>query len=150
MRKHQLIHILFALILISVAGSAFAWKRSPRVSCYPQGFVTSSTGEKEYAYPEKIVVKPWRGRHHVYGVFMIPKESKSDQLVTVSVSENKTYCGQMINFGETSYENIDTKPGYYLMKGYVNTRLALYLIIQGKIDQLKQPSNWKLGYAQKK
>jgi hypothetical protein len=149
-RRHQFIYILLALSLVSVVGFRWAWKKSPRVSCYPQGFVASSNGEKQYAYPEKIVVKPWRGRHHVYGVFMIPKASKNDQLVTVTVSENKTYCGQMMNFSAASDEDIDTKPGYHLMKGYINTRVALYLIIKGKIDQMKQPSNWKLGYVDKK
>jgi hypothetical protein len=149
-RRHQLIYILLALSLVSVIGFRWAWKKSPRVSCYPQGFVSSLNSEKEYAYPEKIVVKPWRGRHHVYGVFMIPKGYKSDRLVTLTVSKNKTYCGLLMETEYASYGNIDAKPGYHLMKGYLNTRLALFLIIQGKIDQMKQPSNWKLGYVNKK
>jgi hypothetical protein len=128
---------------------AFSWKRWPRASCYPSAFISETNAEKYYAYPEKIVVKPWRGQHHVYGVFMVPKGSKSDRLVTFTVSENKTYCGRPIKISDPSVENIDAKPGYYLMKGYINTRVALFLIAQGKIDELKQPSNWKLGYVDK-
>ncbi|AFY30828.1 hypothetical protein [Calothrix sp. PCC 7507] len=150
MRKHRLIYIFCAISLVSIISCAVAWKRSPRVSCYPQGFVSSSNGEKLYTYPEKIVVKPWRGQHHVYGIFMVPNGSESDRLVTLTVSGNKTYCGILQDVDTTSYQDIHTKPGYSLMKGYLNTRLAVYLIMQGKKDQLKQPNNWKLGYVEKK
>ncbi len=150
MRKHQLILILFTISLVGASTFAFAWKQSPRVSCYPQGFVSSSNGEKLYTSPEKIVVKPWRGQHHVYGIFMVPDGYESDRLVTLTVSGSKTYCGTLEPIDSTSYQDINSKPGYSLMKGYFNTRLAVYLIMRGKKDQLKQPNNWKLGYVEKK
>ncbi|WP_017651974.1 hypothetical protein [Fortiea contorta] len=151
MRRHRLIiYILLVISSISIAGAGWAWKRSPRVSCHPFGFIASSTGEKHYISPEKIVVKPWRGRHHVYGVFMVPKGYENDRLLTIKISENKTYCGLITETEYASYEDIDAKPGYHLIKGYLNTRLVVFLMAQGKIEQLKQPSNWKLGYVNKK
>jgi hypothetical protein len=148
-RSRRFIYILFALSLVCITGLSFAWKRWPGLMCYPSAFVSPSNGEKHYLYPEKIVVKPWRGQHHVYGVFIVPEGYQKDKLVTLTISGNKTYCGRPIPISDNSGENIHAKPGYYLVRGYLNTRIALALIAQGKINELKQTRNWKLGYIEK-
>ncbi|MBW4562549.1 MAG: hypothetical protein KME32_15640 [Mojavia pulchra JT2-VF2] len=148
MRRNQFFYILFVVSLVGILGFSYANKRSPVTSCHSWGFI-SAKAEKYYTYPEKLVVQPWRGQHHVYGIFMVPNGHTPDYLITVTLPETKTYCGT-INYGRSnSMEGISAKPGHYLVKGYLNTRIALWWIAHGKVDQLKQPSNWKLGYTKK-
>ncbi len=146
--KSQVIYILlFALSLVSVFGFSYFSNRVPPVtSCHQWGFI-STRGAKYYIHPDKVVVKPWRGRHHVYGIFMIPRGSINDHLFKVTIKGNDNACGTITSSGMTFAEGIYAKPGYYLMRGHLNTRSAILLILQGKIYQLKQPKNWKVGYS---
>jgi hypothetical protein len=150
-RKNQLLYILFALSLLSILGFSYVSEfseRSPITSCREWGFF-SSKSEKYYTHPEKIVVKPWLGPHHVYGLFLIPDGYRNDLLFTVTIDKTKVNCGVFYYASRKLSESINAKPGYYLIKGFLNTRVALELIIQGKGDQLKQPQNWKVGYVNK-
>jgi hypothetical protein len=150
-RKNQLLYILFALSLLSILGFSYVSEfseRSPITSCHEWGFF-SSKSEKYYTHPEKIVIKPWDGPHHVYGLFMIPNGYRNDFLFTVTIDKTEVNCG-IFNSGDTKLaESINAKPGYYMIKGFLNTRIALKLIIQGKGDQLNQLQNWKVGYINK-
>ncbi len=151
MRKNQLLYILFALSLLSILGFSYLSEfseRSPITSCREWGFF-SSKSEKYYTHPEKIVVKPWDGQHHVYGLFMIPDGYRNDFFFTLTIDKTEVNCGVFKSAGMKFTESINVKPGYYLIKGFLNTRIALQLIIQGKGDQLKQPQNWKVGYVNK-
>lgn len=150
MRK-QVFYLLFVLSLVGVLGFSYVSdiiERSPTVSCRRWGFI-SPKAEKYYSSPEKIVVEPWRGRHNVYGIFMIPDGYRSDHFVTLKIPGEKTHCGLLLGVNSFN-EGIHVKPGYYLLRGYFNTRVAVELILKGKGDQLKQPLNWRLGYAQLK
>jgi hypothetical protein len=150
-RKHQLLYILFALSLLGILGFSYVLdlsERSPVTSCRQWGFY-SSKGEKYYTHPEKIVVNPWVGPHNVYGMFMIPSGYRNDFFFTVTIDKTEVHCGVM-NETHTKFSgSVNAKPGYYLIKGLLNTRVALRLIFQGKEDQLKQPQNWKVGYINK-
>jgi hypothetical protein len=150
-RKNQLLYILFALSLLSILGFSYVSEfseRSPITSCREWGFF-SSKSEKYYTHPEKIVLKPWKGQHNVYGIFMIPDKYRNDILFTVTIDKTEIHCGVM-GYADTKFiTGINAKPGYYLIKGLLNTRVALRLILQGKKDQLKQPQNWKMGYINK-
>jgi hypothetical protein len=150
-RKNQLLYILFALSLLSILGFSYVSdlsERSPITSCRRWGFY-SSKGEKYYAHPEKIVVKPWVGPHNVYGMFMIPDGYRNDFFFTVTIDKTDVHCGVMDEVATKFAAGVNAKPGYYLIKGLLNTRVALQLIIQGKGDQLKQPQNWRVGYVNK-
>ncbi|MBD2387738.1 hypothetical protein [Cylindrospermum sp. FACHB-282] len=148
MRKRPLIYILFTLSLVGILGGSYVWEQLPTFPCGKWGFVVSKS-KKYYITPEKIVIEPWRGRHQVYGIFMIPDGYIRDHLVTIEIPEKPTYCGILL-FPSNTYGGIYAKPGHYLMKGYLQTRTTLELIFEGKINQLKQPSNWKLGYIKEK
>lgn len=149
MRKKVFL-ILFILSFVGVLGFAHILdisERSPTVKCRPWGFISSQEG-KYYSYPEKVVVQPWRGRHHVYGIFKIPNGYRSDHFVTLQIPGEKTYCGRLVG-NNNSIAGIHTNPGYSLAKGYFNTRIAIKLIAEGKRNQLLQRSNWRLGYVKK-
>jgi hypothetical protein len=150
-RKNQLLYILFALSLLSILGFSYVSElseRSPITSCRQWGFF-SSKGEKYYTHPEKIVVKPWVGPHNVYGIFMIPDAYRNDFFFTVTIDKTEVHCGVMYGPARKFIAGVNAKPGYSLIKGLLNTRIALQLIIQGKGDQLKQSQNWRVGYVNK-
>ncbi|MEA5573174.1 hypothetical protein [Calothrix sp. UHCC 0171] len=140
--------MLFTITLIGIIGYTYLSKRSPIFSCYEWGF--SSNATKYYTHPEKIVVKPWRGQHHVFGIFMIPGGYLNDNLFKLEIPGEQTYCGVLAYEGTVEAEGVRAKPGAYLMKGLLNTRTALWLISQGKVDELKKIENWKVGYSKSK
>ncbi|NJL81313.1 MAG: hypothetical protein HC836_07785 [Richelia sp. RM2_1_2] len=138
-------YILFLFSLIGILGFSYVSKKSPVTACYEWGF--SSQAEKYYVYPEKIVVEPLRGRHHVYGIFQIPGGYLNDKLLQLEIPGKGTYCGILSYSGTVTTDGVYAKPGHYLMKGMLNTRIAIALILQGKQKELQQLDNWKLGYT---
>lgn len=141
----KLTYILFLFSLIGILGFSYVDKKSPVTACYEWGF--SSQTEKYYVYPEKIVVEPWRGQYHVYGIFQIPDGYLNDKLLQVEIPGKGAYCGILSYGGTITIDGVYAKPGHYLMKGILNTRIAIALILQGKQKELQQLGNWKLGYT---
>ncbi|AFY46930.1 hypothetical protein Nos7524_1036 [Nostoc sp. PCC 7524] len=144
--------LLFALSLVSILGMSYFLdqvERSPIVLCQSSWGFPKIQGVKYYTKPEKIVVKPWLGQHHVYAVFMIPQEYRHDYLFTLNLPGENTRCGAIKRTNQSVIAGVTAKPEHYLLKGYLNTRIALNLIIQGKLNELKQSQNWQLGYAKK-
>ncbi|MGJ5675743.1 MAG: hypothetical protein ACR9NN_19355 [Nostochopsis sp.] len=137
------------MILLGVLGFSYVSQRSPIISCPQSEFTSTSTSNKFYIHPEKIVVEPWRGRHHVYAIFMIPSGYINDHLLKVTIEGMDSICGVTTYLGQNSADGIHAKPGYYLSKGWLQTRMALWLIFQGQYKHLKQSGNWILRYTKK-
>lgn len=152
MLKKSLFYIFFALSLFGVMGVSLIsdkLERSPVVTCNaPYGFFQTKN-PKFYTYPEKIVLQPWRGQHHTYAVFQIPNGYQYEYLFRLKIPGEPIHCGGLIPVEENVIAGIPRKQGYYLVRGYINTRIALNLIFQGKINQLQQSQNWQLGYVKK-
>ncbi|ARV59951.1 hypothetical protein BZZ01_16140 [Nostocales cyanobacterium HT-58-2] len=138
--------LLFTLTLLAILSWTSISKLSNIMTCRGSNIVRA-VGERYYIHPQKIVVQPWRGEHHVYGIFMIPGGYLNDKLFTVTIEGVGTFCGFVDFAGTTVADGVRAKPGYYLMKALFQTRTAVWLIAQGKGDELKQPSHWRLGYA---
>ncbi|MEM6753126.1 MAG: hypothetical protein AAF630_09180 [Cyanobacteria bacterium P01_C01_bin.38] len=141
----KITYLLFLSSLICIVGFSYVSKKSPGIACDSWGF--SSNTEKYYIHPEKIVVEPWKGQHHVYGIFQIPGGYLNDKMLKLEIPGIKTYCGILAYGGTVAIDGVQAKPGHYLMKGMLNTRFAIKLIMQGKQKELKQPQNWNLGYT---
>ncbi len=148
-QKRNLIYLLLTLLFVGIVGFSYVSQRSPIISCQQSEFISTSTSNKFYIHPEKIVVEPWRGRHHVYAIFMIPSEHINDHFLKVTIEGMDSICGVMTYLGQNSTDGINAKPGYYLSKGWLQTRMALWLMFQGKYKQLKHSGNWILGYRKK-
>lgn len=152
MLRRPIFKILFALSLVVAMGSSYvsySLERSPIASCNtPYGFIQTNQ-QKYYTSPQKVVVQPWRGQHHVYAVFEIPKGYQHEYLFRFQLPGETTHCGGFIPFKGNSVAGITPQPGHYLIKGYLNTRIALSLIFQGKLNQLEQLDNWQVGYVKK-
>jgi len=117
------------------------------VSKCPHAVVTSNKTTAQI-HPYKVIVKPWWGRHHVYAIFVLPSESKASYLLMVTI-QGSTYCGWASTVGNLYY-GIYAKPGERIVVGRLRTRTAVWLIVLGFIDQLKESHNWtlisKVGY----
>ncbi|MBI1241684.1 hypothetical protein [Umezakia ovalisporum] len=153
MRK-LILYILFLISLLSLFSilgfsyiSSRISKQPPIVTCQQQAF-NPPQREKYYTHPQRLVIKPWRGQHNVYAIFVIPIGYKSDDLFTVSIPGNRTYCGGFQNLGKIS-PRVNKPQHYTLIKGFLNTRIALKLIAQGKLSELQKPQNWQLGYVKR-
>jgi hypothetical protein len=88
--------------------------------------------------PRKVVVQPWKGRHHVYAEFDLPSQGYLiNHQFRVSLDSLGDFCG--------SISEASSEPGKKgIAIAYFRTRTTLWLIAQGKLNALTQPDNWQL------
>ena len=99
----------------------------------------------------QTVVQPWRGQHHVYGMFSVPDKYRHDRLYTARL----TIEGFMGEFSETSPEGGDvfngrSAAGHYMKRVYLPTRTALWFLLTGRFGDLKTTCHWWLVIADRK
>lgn len=94
----------------------------------------------------EVVVRPWMGRHQVYGVFIIPDRLKHHGLYSVTLRIE----GIEREFLAGSPENEDIEgtipAGYYLRRAYIPTRMAMWFFFTGRLGNLRDPCHWWLVY----
>ncbi|MBD2211175.1 hypothetical protein H6G27_14945 [Nostoc linckia FACHB-104] len=137
----------FLLFLISLIIITLWWPINDSV-CDAEAFL-SSKAPKYQIQATKVVVQPWRGKHHVYGIFMVPNEYKESQFFVLTVKNFGNECSQPFGYRQ-NYDGISAEPGTHLIREYIRTRTALRLIIQGLYQQLNDKNNWNLTYPQPK
>jgi len=94
-----------------------------------------------------VTAKPWRGEHHVYGIFELDEQKvPPGQPVIVRVSGAAKYCTTSNPVGN-KFRNIEAPEGYYLSRHYIRTRTGFWVTLLGQRGKLKQPQNWTLTYA---
>ena len=96
----------------------------------------------------RTVVQPWRGPHHVYGIFTVPDRYWRDRLYTARL----IIQGFTEDFPETSPEggvidNGPADPGHYIKRVYLPTRTALWFLLTGRFGDLETPCHWWLVIA---
>ncbi|MGI8503271.1 MAG: hypothetical protein ACR2LR_19385 [Hassallia sp.] len=113
-------------------------------NCNAEPFLASKT-QKFQVHATEVVVKPWLGEHHVYGIFMVPDKYEEAPFFILTVKHLGSFCEKP--FGNSQfYDDILAEPGTHLIRDYIRTRLALRLIIQGLYFQLNDKYNWSLTY----
>lgn len=93
----------------------------------------------------EIVVQPWRGEHHVYGVFTVPSQYRDQRLYSAKLTIRgliKGYPEISPESGNVYDERVD--PGHYLMRVYFPTRMTLWFLITGRFGDLKSSCHWWL------
>lgn len=96
----------------------------------------------------KVVVQPWRGPHHVYGVFFVPKQYRRDRLYKAKL----VVQGLTEELPETSpasgggYDG-RVDPGLYAMQLYLPTRMAIWLLFTGRFGDLNAACHWWIVIA---
>ncbi len=88
--------------------------------------------------PNKIVIQPWKGRHHVYAEFTLPPHGYLiNNQFRINLDSLGDFCGGI--------SEVPGKPGQNSTAiARLRTRTTLWLIAQGKLDALSKPENWQL------
>lgn len=93
----------------------------------------------------QVVVKPWLGEHHVYGIFQVPNEYKESQFFMLSIPGDRKYCSRPFGYKQ-NFDDVFADPGTHLIRRYVRSRIAVKMIFQGLYLQLNNPENWTLTF----
>jgi hypothetical protein len=141
----RLIYILIFMLSLSII---ILWWPLNDSDCNFKALVALKT-KKFQVQATKVIVQPWRGRHHVYGIFMIPNEYKQSPFFLVTVKGAGSYCSKQFGHKKT-FDDIFAKPGTYLVKKFIRTRTALRLILQGLYFQVNDKQNWTLTFPESK
>ncbi len=93
----------------------------------------------------QVVVQPWQGRHHVYGIFSLPTKYRRDQLYTARL----VILGVAEDLPEISPESEsedgnNAEMGHYLMRVHIQTRTALWMLLTGRFGNLQSACHWWL------
>jgi hypothetical protein len=144
--KRQMIVCGLALMMIGgMLGGAKADRLFRQVRNYcPPTILDQARSTPIIIHPRQVVVKPWKGRHHVYAVFVIPGGYRADQFVTIALKNGETYCGFVVSADERA-SGQPLNSGEYAMLGLFRTRTTIELLTQGKKAQLETPANWTLA-----
>jgi len=147
LRKRKLIFLGLLLMAVGLVSIAHLFKPPLEDGCTGVGYLSSNRAITN-VHAVKVVVEPLLGRHQVYGIFQLDREKcPPGQPVILTVVGAGKYCEATNPVGQ-QFEGIEAAPGYYLSQHYIRTRTAVWLSIQGMLEQLKQPQNWTLTYAQ--
>jgi hypothetical protein len=115
---------------------------SPKTECDSETFASLN---KHRFQAIRTVAQPWRGPHHVYGIFSIPDQFRRDRLYTAKLEIQ----GFTEEFPETSPEagpvdGWQGQAGHYMMRVNLPTRIALWFLLTGRFGDLKTPCHWWL------
>ncbi|MEH1789925.1 MAG: hypothetical protein V7L23_31270 [Nostoc sp.] len=143
--RHRLRYILLFLLSLSIIT---LWWTVNDSDCNFEPFLASKT-TKFQVHATKVIIQPWRGRHHVYGIFMIPDEYKQAPFFVVTVQGAGSYCSKQSGY-QKNFDDIFAEPGTYLVRKFIRTRIALRLILQGLYFQLNDKQNWTLTFPKPK
>lgn len=140
---HKGIGVILASLLF-VFAAAVSWLLSQPST---HDCATDRATDPQKIHAAKVVVEPWLGQHHVFGIFMVPLLYRSGRIysgrITVqSFTEKFVPDWHQIQ----SVEDLIAEPGYYLVQGYLPTRVALWFILTGQFGELRSPCNWTLEF----
>ncbi len=94
----------------------------------------------------KVVVEPWKGKHRVYGIFMVPDAYKNSRKYLLTMTVGNWYKFNPVDRTShlQSFEGVQAKPGHYLVRNFLPTRVALWFWMTGQFTNLEQSCNWSL------
>jgi len=110
-----------------------------------------SDSRRDVSHPVKVVVQPWFGRHHVYGVFMVPARYRDENRYRTTMNIRGA-DGQFV-VGEGGEQvlggDIVIEEGRYAKQMYIPTRVALWALVTGQFGDLRTPCNWTLEFVKR-
>ena len=144
-RARLLIWLGPATVALILAGSV-AWllNRPATTDC------DAETPANHEIRATKVVVQPWFGTHHVYGIFMIP--NRYNHRINAAIMTVRGFDHHSAVDGrryEQHVAAIFARPGHYLLRGYVPTRMAVWSLINGRFGDLRHPCNWTLAFIER-
>uniref|UniRef100_B8HVA0 Uncharacterized protein n=1 Tax=Cyanothece sp. (strain PCC 7425 / ATCC 29141) TaxID=395961 RepID=B8HVA0_CYAP4 len=105
--------------------------------------------DREKVQAIKVVLKPWLGRHNVYGIFLLPKYTYPTELVVLGYKGFGKICP---NAQVKPYElsNLAISENHYPIKIYLKTRFVLLILSLGLYEKLNNGKNWVVFIANHK
>ena len=99
----------------------------------------------------KVVVQPWLGPHHVYGIFMVPTQYSHNKqyVVTMTIRGLNGYFAEGDRSDKQYVDDASVEPGHYLLHSYVPTRVALWFLVNGRFGDLRRACNWTLVFVER-
>ena len=144
LRKYRTTRIVTATVLVLLAAVLALVNAPPLTDCDSE---TPASLNKRWFRAIQTVAQPWRGPHHVYGVFSIPDQYRRHRLYTATLMIQ----GFAEEFPEISPESHiysdPANPGQYIQHVYIPTRIAIWLLLTGRFGDLKMPCHWRLVIA---
>ncbi len=137
--------IVFGILLALLATATVLVNMPPLTDCRSESPVAAT---QYWFRATQTVVQPWRGRHHVYGMFSVPVRYRGSRLYTARLMiQGVTY-----EFPETSPEGGDHDNGrgdhgHYIKRVYFSTRTALWFLLTGRFGDLRTSCHWWLVIA---
>jgi len=100
----------------------------------------------------RVVVQPWYGLHHVYGIFVVPdryQDSKYSETISVAGMQVRLLRDLHPKRARvSSFGGVMPPPGHYLTRAYLPTRIALRLLFTGHLADLRTSCRWALLFGQ--
>ena len=137
--------IVFGILLALLATATVLLNMPPLTDCHSEVPVAA----REYGFrATQTVVQPWKGQHHVYGMFIVPDQYRHDRLYRAKL----VIQGFSQEFAKVSPEGADSyngraEPGHYIKRVHLPTRTALWFLLTGRFGDLKMPCHWWLVIA---
>ncbi len=146
--KTMAIASMVAALLLAEAGG-WLLNSPPNTDCLPEAFTRQNVIE---ARAIETVVRPWRGPHHVYGLFIIPDQFAETKryAVTISVEGVLYYCMWVEKSVKQRRRVVSAEREGYLVREYVPTRVALWFLINGLSGDLRRPENWAIVFSDRR
>ena len=145
LKKSRASWIIAAVAFALLGMAALLVNIPPLTDCRSEAPATA----KQYWFrAAQTVVQPWRGQHHVYGMFSVPDQYSRDRLYTARL----IIQGLTEEFPESSPKggviyNDRAEAGHYMKRVYLPTRTALWFLLTGRFGELKMPCHWWLVIA---
>src|ERR1700732_4795549 len=109
-----------------IAVGAWLTSRPLPAECGAEGGTDSRPGEVRAT---RVVVEPWYGPHHVYGLFVVPDQygdPKYSETVTVQNFRREFIRKQIRKLHRI--DDVTATPGSYVRRAYIPTRVALWFL----------------------
>src|SRR5262249_23218830 len=119
--------------------------RPPNTDCVSVALSRDKTREVPAI---RTVVRPWRGPHHVYGLFAVPDQLTETKRYAVMITVKGNLCG--CKWVERSrwhaWKYVAGQDGKDLVREYVLARGAI-VSDAGRFDDLRSPENWAMVFS---
>ena len=141
-------YVSVSVVLLCVGAASWLAATPVTRHCQSEGL---SDSELYKAHPIKVVVRPWLGRHQVFGIFAVPLHYRSGRSYAGTISV-KSFNDEFVPDWQPEVQRVEdvvVEPGYYLVRGYVPTRIALWFLVTGQFGELRSPCNWTLEFSKR-
>ena len=102
--------------------------------------------QTDKVYATKVAIEPWRGRHQVYALFIVPILHKPEYPVLLNIKGVATVCRRVEHISQIGIDGISPPQNSTVIKIYLRTRTTFWLMFLGKLNRLKRLRNWTLTY----